>query len=150
MLTKVLLARPLLQILPPSVHMVLSSQMTAKVVSTPFARKLAGCRSASPSRRRSMGVIRAPSIRGTFGPAWPPTPHFYRQGPGQPGPQPLTFIDSPGPARPPTPHFYRQGPGRPGPQALTFIDRAKGGLAPQLLTSISQSLTSIGQTPHFY
>ena len=59
------------------------------------------------------------------GPAWPPSPHFYRQGLGQPSPQPLTFINSawvspapkpsllstgPGPAWHPTPHCYWSDP----------------------------------------
>ena len=50
--SKVLPTRPLLKILLPFVHMGLSSQTTAKVVLMLFAPKLAGCRSASPSRRR--------------------------------------------------------------------------------------------------
>ena len=74
---------------------------------------------------------------------YPKTPHFYRQGLGQPGtPQALTFIDraSAGPA-PQFPHFYQWALGRPGPpKSLTFIDGARP----------PKPLTSIDQTPHFY
>ena len=59
----------------------------------------------------------------------PPSPHFYRQGPG--------------PARPPNrsllstgiPHFYRRGPASPASN-------------PSLL--LARPLTSISQTPHLY
>ena len=48
-----------------------------------------------------MCVVRAPSIRDTFGPtrpSRPPSPHFYQQ-------EPLTFIDRARPAQTPTPHL---------------------------------------------
>ena len=64
--------------------------------------------------------------------------------PGRPGPQTPHFY-WPGPASP-TPHFYRQGLGQPGPQPLTFIDRAQASPA----QPSPQTLTSIGQTRHFY
>ena len=78
----------------------------------------------------------------------PPTPHFYRQGPGQPGPpQSLTFIDrpwagpapnpslllanpsllstGPGPAQSPTPHFYWPDPSLLSARPLTSIGQAR-------------------------
>jgi hypothetical protein len=84
-----------------------------------------GPNQASPGRPRAQALA---------SPA--PNPSLLSTGPGQPGPQPLTFIDGPWPAWPPTPHFYRRavaslacnpsllstGPGQPGPQPLTFID----------------------------
>ena len=74
------------------------------------------------------------------GPARPPTPHFYRQGLGQPGPQALTFIDR-----------ARASPAPNHPQPLTFIDRAQASLAwanPSLLLA-NPSLLLAGPDPSF-
>ena len=82
-------------------------------------------------------------------------PHFYWQGPGQPGPH--------RPARPPNPHFYFSNPSllfatpslplaSPsllGARLLTSMARPSLLFA-RTLTSNSQPLTSIGLTPHFY
>ena len=48
------------------------------------------------------------------------------------GARPLTSIGQarPGPASP-TPHFYRQGPGQPGLQPLTLIDSAQASPSTQ-------------------
>ena len=74
-------------------------------------------------RRRRAG---APPVTHATGPCdllmWhitSPTSHQSGAGPGPAGP---------GQPGPPTPHFYRQGSGQPGPQPLTFIDRAQAGL----------------------
>ena len=64
----------------------------------------------------------------------------------------------------PTPHFYRQGLGQPVPQPPTFIDRAQASPAPNLSLLLAnpslllanpslllaRPLTSIGKTPPLY
>ena len=76
----------------------------------------------------------------------PPTPHFYRQGLGRPGPQPLTFIDR---AQPQTPHFYWPTPHFYWPTPH-FYWPAPHFYWPDPSLLLGRPLTSIGQTPHFY
>ena len=101
----------------------------------------------------------------TLGQPGPPTPHFYRQGPGQPSPNPSLLLARPltsiSQAWPPAglrpKHLIPTFPekiciGQPLTsigQPLTSLGQPLTSLG-QTLTSLGQTLTSIGQTPHFY
>ena len=86
---------------------------------------------------------------GVHGKVWP--------GPARP-PNPSLLSTGPRPARPsPIPHFYRQGLGQPGSQPLTsigkpltFIDGPWASPAPNPSRLLARPLTSISQSPHFY
>ena len=65
-------------------------------------------------------------------PARPPIPHFYRQGPGQPGPQPLTSIGQ-------TPHFYHPNVDQKSAQSWPKVGQRSAQSHPEVGLRSSQS-----------
>jgi hypothetical protein len=59
--------------------------------------------------------------RAWLGPAQPQALTFIDRAWASPAPKPPLLSTGPWASRPPSPHFHRQGPGQPGPQPLTSI-----------------------------
>ena len=78
-------------------------------------------------KKQALTPIRGSVQFKTWGPPWEARNIW---GPAGPAPNRTLLSTGPLPARPPMPHFYRRGPGQPGPQSLTFIDGAQASPAP--------------------